>query len=84
MRPITTAELKEYTRHLPLASEAHHRTYNVARRPDYRELSNRPRSDYDYHTMAFDRLEFRANRGNLDGNLVWYWSFNDVIVRVDV
>jgi hypothetical protein len=47
--------------------------------PSYYEYAKQPCNDFTY-----DKLEFHANRGCLDGTVVWYWTHRDVIVRVDI
>lgn len=83
MRPISIDELKEHARELPPASRARGERHCMMRRPYY---SPRYRADHfaDPYGMEVYKLEFRANRGELDGTVVWYWTHNDVIVRVDV
>ncbi|MBY5849771.1 hypothetical protein HFN51_04265 [Rhizobium leguminosarum] len=83
MRPITHDELKEHARELPPANRARGERHYMMRRPSYAQpyYVDRP---YDHMSMAYDKLEFRAHRGHLDGSMVWYWTHRDVIVRVDV
>lgn len=83
MRPISMEELKQYARELPPASRARGERHSMARHSRYAEYY----SHHDYATFndtRIDRLDFHARRGHLDGSLVWYWTHNDVIVRVDV
>jgi hypothetical protein len=81
-RPITMDELKEHARELPLASRAQGKEHRMLRRPHYSPsyyASHMPCDD-----IHFDKLAFRAERGSLDGTVVWYWTHQGVIVRVDV
>jgi hypothetical protein len=82
MRPISIDELKEHARELPPASRARGERHCMMRRPSY--ASAVYHRDYDPMTMTYDKLEFHANRGCLDGTVVWYWTHRDVIVRVDI
>jgi hypothetical protein len=83
MRPISIDELKEHARELPPASRARGERHCMMRRgrlhPSYYEYAKQPCNDFTY-----DKLEFHANRGCLDGTVVWYWTHRDVIVRVDI
>jgi hypothetical protein len=56
----------------------------VARQLDPRDYCYRDRASYDYHSMSYDKLTFECQRGRLEGTMVWYWTYRDVIVRVDV
>jgi hypothetical protein len=76
-------ELKEHARELPPASRARGEEHHMMRRPHYSP------SYYAAHSMTSEplhhyKLTFRAVRGSLDGTVVWYWTHQGVIVRVDV
>ena len=85
MRPISHAELIELARELPHANQARDRVYHVMRRPDYRDMYRYDlHRHHDWHTATVDKVTFEQRRGNLDGTVVWYWTYNGVIARVDV
>ncbi|MBY5581838.1 hypothetical protein [Rhizobium leguminosarum] len=77
-------ELKEHARELPPASRARGDSHHMMRRhhisPRYYATYNAPMMD----DMRYDKLTFHPQRGSLDGALVWYWTYNGMIVRVDV
>jgi hypothetical protein len=84
MRPISIDELKEHARELPPASRARGERHYMMRRPSYASVAYNRYYNYDPMEMTYDKLEFYANRGCLDGSVVWYWTHRDVIVRVDI
>jgi hypothetical protein len=75
-------ELKEHARELPAASRARGEEHHMVRRLHYSPVYYASHSPYD--DLHQYKLTFRAVRGSLDGTVVWYWTHQGVIVRVDV
>jgi predicted methyltransferase len=75
-------DLKDMARKLPPAKEAQGKSHHMMRQRNYPVRYN----DLSYYAdeMMVDKVSFHNERGHLDGTVVWYWTYQGVIVRVDV